>query len=219
MGFLNARFPEDISLGATGGHAGFNTLVVAAMSGREYRSDTWEEAQGRWNVSQGIKRLHPDGSLSVDRRRYAAARNFFMMARGRLHAFRFKDWTDYVVARTEGRLVQITTTTFQLSKVYVYAGDTAFEYVRPITRPLASSLQVWLNGTLKATPADYTLGALGVVTFASAPGGATREVACEFDVPCRFDIDRAEPTIVNRKPDGTLLLEWDGIDIVEVIDE
>ena len=56
----------------------------------------------------------------------------------------------------------------------------------------------------------------GVVTFASAPGAAAREVACDFDVPARFDIDRLDARLVHRRDDGVLLMEWNDIPIVEV---
>lgn len=211
MGFLAKRFPPYISRGATGGHAFFDTTVVEVASGHETAIANWSASRGRWNVSQGVKRM--DGQ--IDDRRFEAVRDFLYMARGRLHRFRFKDWMDFRCARANGRLVQITSTTFQISKVY--GTEVAFEYVRSLTRPVPGSVQVWLAGVLQASPADYTVNTdTGVVTFASAPGAAAREVACDFDVPARFDIDRLDARLVHRRDDGVLLMEWNDIPIVEV---
>lgn len=215
MGFLTTRFPDLIARGATGGHAFFDTTIVEVQSGHEVAISNWSASRGRWNVSQGIKIKRDDNTVVTDPRRYEAARDFLYMARGRLHRFRFKDWADYRCQRAHGRLVQITSTTFQISKVY--GSEVAFEYVRSLTRPVTGTIQIWLDGVLQSSPANYTVNVdTGVVTFGSAPGAAVREVACEFDVPARFDTDRIDARLLHRKGDGTMFLEWDSIDIVEV---
>lgn len=215
MGFLSTRFPDAIARGASGGHAYFSTTIVEVLSGHEKAISNWSASRGRWNVSQGLKIARADGSVVTDPKRYEAARDFLYMARGRLHRFRFKDWSDYACARSSGRLVQITSTTFQVAKVY--GTDPSFEYVRSLTRLVASTVTVWVGGVLQSSPANYTVDLdTGVVTFASPPGVATREVACEFDVPCRFDTDRVDARLVHRRGDGTNLIEWSDIDIVEV---
>ena len=211
MGFLAKRFPPYISRGATGGHAFFDTTVVEVASGHETAIANWSASRGRWNVSQGVKRM--DGQ--IDDRRFEAVRDFLYMARGRLHRFRFKDWMDFRCARANGRLVQITSTTLQDSQAY--GTEVAYAHVRARTRPVTGRVQAWAAGVLQAAPADYTVNTdTGVVTFASAPGAAAREVACDFDVPARFDIDRLDARLVHRRDDGVLLMEWNDIPIVEV---
>lgn len=207
MGDLNQRFPDRIAAGATGGHAYFLTQVAAVKSGAEVRNQDWSLARGRWNVSQGLK-------TQAD---YETIRDFLYMARGRFHRFRFKDWKDYRCARADGRLVQVTSTTFQIAKVY--GSDPTFEYVRNLKRIVANTQSIWKDAVLLTEgggAGQYTLNDdTGIVTFGTAPGASVLEVSCDFDVPARFDIDRDDSAIRGRKPDGTLFIEWDNIDIVE----
>ena len=51
-------------------------------------------------------------------------------------------------------------------------------------------MQVYLNNVLQSTgyTVDYNTG---LITFSSAPGNTVQvSVACEFDVPVRFDTDK-----------------------------
>ena len=208
MGFLTQRFPERISAGAVGG-PGFSTTVVATFGGQESRRVNWAMSRHRYNVSQGIK-------TDTDAR---DADEFFRKARGRAHAFRFKDWMDYALAKTESRLVEITTKTFQLCKVYG-ADEATFEEVREITRPISGTVRVWNDSTelvLGSGAGKFTVdSATGIVTYGTAPGAAARTASCEFDVPCRFDFDEKAASLTYRRPNGSILVEWAAIDLVEV---
>ncbi|EYD74425.1 GTA protein ORFG12 [Rubellimicrobium mesophilum DSM 19309] len=59
---------------------------------------------------------------------------------------------------------------------------------RTITRPVAGTVKVAINGALRQ---DWTLDdAIGLVTFTTAPAsGAIVTAGFEFDVPVRFDTD------------------------------
>jgi uncharacterized protein (TIGR02217 family) len=216
MAWLGTPLPDLIARGATGG-LGFKTTLVESQGGFEFGVQEWAYTRGRWNISQGLKKLLPDGTVAPSSTRHEAARNHLFMARGRAHKWPFKDWTDYVCHRAHGRLVQLTSTTFQIAKVY---GDNpTFEYVRRLTRPVNDTVQVWLSGVLQSGGYTVNYGddaAGGIVTFSSAPGAATREVACQFYVPCRYDVDQVNARLVHRRGDGTLFLAWEDIDIVEV---
>jgi uncharacterized protein (TIGR02217 family) len=52
--FHEARFPDNIAYGATGGPE-FATTVVATGSGHEKRNVNWAQARGRWDVASGLK--------------------------------------------------------------------------------------------------------------------------------------------------------------------
>lgn len=211
MGMLATRLAEAIERGATGGHAFFDTRIVETSSGHEYAISNWSAARGRWNISQGLKRS--DGTVSATR--HESARNQLYMARGRRHKFRFKDWADFSCLRANGRLVQLTTTTFRLAKVY--GAEVAYEYVRALTRPVPLSEQIWINGIAQVRGVDYTVdNETGIVTSSVSWAAATREMACEFDVPVRFDVDRVNARIEHRRPDGAMLIRWEDIDLVEV---
>lgn len=205
MAFLNERFPDNIARGAVGGPT-WNTTIAFLPSGIDQRNNAGRSrAQHRYNVSQGLKK-------AAD---YVVADAFFRKARGRLHSFRFKDWADYKLARSASRLVEITSTTFQLSKVY--GGDEpTFEEVRQITRPVSGTLRVWEDAVELTITTDFSVDVdTGIVTFASAPGAAALEASCDFDVPSRFDFDDKQGELVGRSADGTMLLRWESITIVE----
>lgn len=204
MGFLAQRFPEDLSRGMVGG-PGFDVTVATLPNAFEQRNINRSASRHAYMVSQPLK---------VDD--WRPADSFFRKARGRGHSFRFKDWTDYQLAVADSSLTQITTTTFQLAKVYG-ADEPTFQEVRRLTRIVAGTLSVFLNGVLKANPADYTVNIdTGVVTFGVAPGGAVRTASCEFDVPCHFDFDEKKHEMIARRADsGQVFLRWENIRILE----
>ena len=84
------------------------------------------------------------------------------------------------------------TTTFQLVKRYASGSQT---WVRTITKPVAGSVIVALNGASQASgwSVDTTTG---VITFTTAPGsGVAITAGFEFDVPVRLDTDALDVTL------------------------
>lgn len=204
MPALTTAFPDDIARGAVGGHGYFSTNVVVTIGGTATTNQLWENARGEWNVSQGIKQT--DG--------YETARSHFYMARGAARQFLFKDWADYRCARADGRMVQITTTTFQIAKVY--GAEVAHEYVRPLRRPDTGSVQVWRNAAPLTLGVGFTVDVdTGIVTLASPIGGDTVEVACSFKVLARYRIDAHAARLLFRRSETQNVVEWDGIEVVE----
>ena len=198
MAFHDVQFPADIARGATGG-PGFSTDVITVKSGREKRNVNWSESRGVWDVAHGIKNQEQLDRLIA----------FFRARRGKAHAFRFKDWSDYRIARQTIGSGDGVTTTFQIAKTYV--DDGGYATVRPITKPVIASVQVWKAGALQAS--GYTVNGLtGVVTFSVAPGaGQAIEAACAFDVPARFDTDQMKVSVELYN-----LFTWGQIPVVEV---
>jgi len=107
----------------------------------------------------------------------------YKVARGKLHSFRFRDFTDY---QLDGEVIgtgDASTTAFQVVQSWTVDGTTE---TRTITRPV-SPLSVYKDGVLQGSgyTVDYTTG---IVTFTSAPGdGVAISVSGTFDVPVRFD--------------------------------
>lgn len=202
--YESPRFPEAISFGATGGPE-WSTSVVVTTGAREQRNAAWAYPRHRWDVSTGVK-------TQAD---FEAVRAHFMTVRGRLHGFRFKDWSDFAVAHSAGVLLGPSGTTFQLAKRYA-SGAQSLD--RPIRKPIASTVQI-KDGTATLVPgADYTLDATtGVVTTVTTRNPATLTWAGEFDVPVRYDTDRLEARIVSRKANGALLYEWSAIVLMEIL--
>lgn len=185
MGFHQIRFPLDIALGARGGPERA-TDIVTLSSGREERNSRWADARRRYNAGYGVK----------SRADMQAVLAFFEERRGRFHAFLWRDGLDYSsngvgeptaldqpISTGDG-----VTTSFQLLKRYGAAFD---PYLRPITKPVAGSVRVAVDGV--ETHAFSTDTLTGLVTLAAAPAmGAAVTAGFLFDVPVRFDTDRLE---------------------------
>ena len=191
MSFLETpRFPDDISYRSKGGPR-FFTNIAAVESGFEKRSILWSVPIHEYDVAYGVKRMEQLLNL----------KNFFLAVRGRGMGFRFKDFTDYRSAVLPSDSITPTdqaigvgdgtTVAFSLSKTYS-AG--ALSLVRPITKPVAGTVLVAVNGVTQTVNVDDTLDAtIGAITFAVAPTAAVVvSWGGEFDVPCRFDIDMLE---------------------------
>jgi uncharacterized protein (TIGR02217 family) len=184
MAFHEVRFPDTISRGARGGPER-RTQIVALTSGDEERNASWANSRRRYDVSYGVRRADD----------LAAVVAFFEARNGRLHGFRFKDWSDYrsgvpsaPVTPTDQPLGTGTGSNrfFQLVKTYPSGAQS---WTRTIGKPVAGSVRVALGGVeqLSGWTVDTTTG---IVTFTTAPGaGLAVTAGFEFDVPVRFDSD------------------------------
>ncbi|MBS3650795.1 DUF2460 domain-containing protein [Pseudaminobacter sp. 19-2017] len=190
-GFHDVRFPTAVSFGATGGPERRNE-IVALTSGREKRNARFAHSRHRYDAGTGVRSL-ADLYEIVD---------FFEARRGSLHAFRFRDPFDMKSCRadlapspTDQSLGTGNGTRARFALVKRY-GTGATTYVRPIRKPVLSSLQVAVAGVVAASPGDYGFDvATGEIVF--TPGSipsAGQEVTAgfEFDVPVRFDTERLE---------------------------
>lgn len=194
MGFHEVQFPPEISRGSSGG-AGANVNIIELMSGVDQAVDRWSRVRHRYDVRKGV-RTHAD--LSV-------IRTFFYARKGPANGFRFKDWHDFHSNPTDPtfrssagvRDQDIGTgdgseTDFQLKKTYI-SGLTP--YVRNITKPVAGTVRVWLDGVEQTEGVHFTVDTTtGVVTFSTPPGvGVVIEASFQFDVPVRFDLSPQSP--------------------------
>lgn len=199
MSFLDGvQFPETVSRGCSGGPE-FDTSVVESQSGDEARIGRRELPLYRYDASVGVRTQE-----MAD-----AVRDVFMVARGKLHTFRYKDWQDYrlvdgVIGTADGVL-----TNFQLVKLYQVG---AHSLTRPIVLPRESTLVVKRNGSAVG---GWTVNALtGLVSFASPPAAGVISASCEFDVKVRFDIHYLPIDIVGRNI-ATFLFRPGSIPLVE----
>jgi uncharacterized protein (TIGR02217 family) len=185
MPFDNVRFPTAISRGSTG-TAERRTDVVTTASGREERNTRWANSKRSYNAGFGVKSLDDIQNVMA----------FFEERRGRLYAFRWKDFADFkscaasaTVAATDQNIGigDGVTAAFQLVKKY---GTGMRNYLRVINAPVVGTVRVAVNGTVTT---QFTVNVLtGVVTFnvGSIPvNGAVVTAGFEFDVPVRFDAD------------------------------
>lgn len=127
------RFPDDISLGLSGG-AQFAT--EQAKQGKNLISNATRSIPlHTYDVTHGIR----------TEAQFAALNALFNVVQGKWGGFRFKDWTDYKLEQTSntlGMLVAIGPGQYQLTKRYSYGGATLD---RPITKPVAGTIVVARN--------------------------------------------------------------------------
>ena len=190
MSFHEVRFPDAISRGARGGPER-RTQIVELASGDEERNASWANSRRRYDVAYGIRRADDLATVVA----------FFEARNGRLHGFRFKDWSDYkscVPSQLPGPLDQPigtgngSVTSFALMKRYT-SGDQS--WTRAITKPVAGTVRLALGGVEQASgwSVDTTTG---VVTFGTPPAaGIAITAGFEFDVPVRFDSDTLDITL------------------------
>jgi uncharacterized protein (TIGR02217 family) len=204
MAFHDVRFPDSIAEGAEGGPE-YSTSVISSSGGFEQRQANWSVGRGRWNAGTGLK----------DDADVAELIAFFRARQGRLHAFRWKDWSDYEMPRQAIGTTDGTDATWQIFKAYISGPTTA---TRAITRPVSGTVQCWVNGaaiTLGAGAGQFQVNlATGLITLGgtlAATTGQVIEAACEFDVPARFDTD-ALPLRLTAFQIG----EWPDVPVIEV---
>jgi uncharacterized protein (TIGR02217 family) len=184
--FDDVTFP--IAIGAEASVApGFSTNVVTSASGHEYRNVNWRQSRLSFDAGPGVR-----GETEVE-----TLLAFFRARRGAAVGFRFRDPYDFrsggltaaPAAGDQGIGVgDGSATSFALVKTYG-GGEQ-----RRITRPVAGSVRVAIDGEEQAT--GWSLGALGTIVFTAPPAaGASISAGFEFDVPVRFAEDRLE---INR---------------------
>jgi uncharacterized protein (TIGR02217 family) len=194
MAFHDIRFPATISFGSQGGPERLTEIVTLA-NGFEERNTPWEHSRRRYDAGFGLRSLDDVDALLA----------FFEARRGQLHAFRWKDWSDYKSCGSNqliGMLDQElgygdgVKTAFQIVKTY-RSGDQS--YLRPITKPVAGTVLVAIAGDPKLDGVEYSVNhATGVITFTVPPDiNALVTVGYEFDVPARFDTDRVQTSVAS----------------------
>jgi len=192
--FHDVRFPEDISYGSSGG-PGFNTSVIDLASGHEQRNINWSLARAKYDASYGVK----------TREQMEEVLDFFYARRGKAYGFRFKDWMDFVLDR---QAIGVAGGTNTLQVIKRYEPLTSYFYDRPIMKIVPGTVQVWANGVeLSPLLVNTGTGLVNTTTYA----GQTFEVACEFDVPVRFDTDE-----INITHDDWELMSWPSIPLIEL---
>ena len=199
--FDEVQMPPQLSYGAAGGSK-FNTLINELASGFEQRNVNWSKTRGEWDVSYNVR---TQAQLDL-------IRAFFMARRGRAIGFRFKDWPEYQLPRQSIGQSDGTTTVFQIYKRYS-SGPSYYD--RDLTKIVAAGtvvpLQVWFDGTLISPTINLNTGKITLDGTRAATTGKSLEVACEFDVPARFDTDHIAPNIQAFR-----VFTWGGIPIKEI---
>lgn len=194
MAFHEIRFPANVSFGSVGGPERLTEIVTLA-NGFEERNTPWEHSRRRYDAGLGLRSLDDvDGLLA-----------FFEARRGQLHAFRWKDWSDYKSCPPSATVTPLdqrigvgdgVTQTFALSKLY-RSGDQT--YTRPIVKPVSGTVYLAIANDPKVEGMEFSVDVItGQITFTVAPDiGAIVSAGFEFDVPARFDTDRIQTSVAS----------------------
>ncbi len=194
MSFHEIRFPTTLSFGSAGGPER-RTDIVTLANGFEERNTPWAHGRRRYDAGLGLRSLDDVETLIA----------FFEARRGQLFGFRWKDWADFRSCRpsqavsADDQLIGIgdgVNRLFPLAKRYV-SGPA--EYLRPVRKPVAGTVQVAVEGDVKAEGVDFIVDtAVGMVTFSNPPLDGTLVTAgFEFDVPVRFDTDQIAVSVAS----------------------
>ena len=196
MAFHDIRFPANLSFGSVGGPER-RTEIVTLANGFEERNTPWAHSRRRYDAGVGLRSLNDIETLIA----------FFEARAGQLHAFRWKDWSDFksclpsATPTQDDQLIGTgdgVTAVFHLQKTYVSGLQS---YTRPIRKPVKGSVLVAIAGDPKLESLEFTVNAeTGEVTFALPPDLGTRVTAgFEFDVPVRFDTDAIQTSVASFK--------------------
>lgn len=194
MQFHDVRFPAKLSFGSVGGPER-RTDVVAISNGFEERNAPWAHSRRRYDAGVGIRSLD-DVDVMIA---------FFEARFGQLYAFRWKDWSDYRSCKPslditafdqnlgEGDGIQVD---YQITKTYQSGIHT---YVRPISKPVITTLKVAVGSVEMQEAVDYVVdAATGVIRFTVPPQfGASVTAGFEFDVPVRFDTNSIQTSVAS----------------------
>ena len=184
------RFPTGISYGASGG-PNYSTDIVVVNSGYESRNQNWSMPLAAYDVAHGVKSQAQMNELIA----------FFRNCKGRMNAFRFKDFTDFTIREGQGVLVATEMMgVWQLTKQYITGDQTEY---RTISKPVIDTVTI---GGVGSYEVDYTTGLL-TQTGGADPTGWTGE----FDVPVRFDTDSMKVAVENYNA-----YTWGQIPVVEI---
>ena len=174
------RFEPPIGFQTSGGPV-WKTEITQLASGAEIRNAKWASPLRKWQVS-GVPLTAKDGEVLT---------RFFNARSGAHQAFRFQDPFGWKTAETVTPLDQYIGTGDGDTTVFQLIRDDGTATGRLVTRPVAASLRVAVDGTeTMAFTVDETTGE---VTFETAPAsGAVISAGFEFDVLARFETDTLE---------------------------
>lgn len=194
MSFHEVRFPAALSVGSSGGPER-RTEIVTLSNGFEERNSPWAQSRRRYDAGLGVRSLDDLAEIVA----------FFEARHGQLHAFRWKDWTDFkscLPSRQPAATDQVigigdgSATVFGLRKAYASGGQS---YLREIAKPVAGTVTLAVGGAGLVAGADFGVDhESGQVQLGVAPGaGIAITAGFEFDVPVRFDADRITTSLAS----------------------
>lgn len=181
MSHLDAYLAPCPGYGWEGGPR-FMTEIVQLANGDEYRNAEWIEARHEYSA--------PFNNIS--KQAYREIKRMFLVCRGMLHSFRFRDELDYQATDEIFGVGDGTEDTFQLKKISTVDG---VDYERNVYA-LPSTPVITVNN-VPTTAFSINLRT-GQLKFDSPPSnGAVLRWTGEFDIWVRFATDTIPFTLDN----------------------
>lgn len=192
MAFLEQRLSQRIERGASGGPVNRGRQMVRTVAGRLRQVFSWPEPLHTYTVSHGLR----DQAQLEELRSLWYVVNFTPY-----EGFRFRDWGDYRATQANSRCTLITGDTYQLQRVYTFAG---VEFIRQVQKPVAGAT-VYRTRSAVVTAASASIDtATGVATVSDHMAGDTYTWVGEFDVPVTFSDDSWVQQIETMTGEGAL---------------
>lgn len=172
----------------------FKTLITELQNGDEYRNAEWIECRHRAVAPY----------LNISKDAYREIKRMFLVCRGMLHAFRFRDELDYQASSELFALGDGAETVFQLLKVSTADG---VEYQRNVYA-LADVPVITVDGT--PTTAFNVNLRTGQIRFDAAPANnAVLRWTGTFDLWVRFATDEVPFSIDNLDATNGSVTVWE----------
>lgn len=160
------------------------TEIVELANGHEERNTPQAHHRRRITLSYGAD----------DAAKIRKVRDAWAVCLGPVHAFRFKDWSDYktsadgVAPASSDQLLGSgdgVVVDFPLSATVSYG---AASYTHPISAPVSGTVLVEVDAVAQVEGVDFTVDYdTGNITFAAPPAlGLEVRAGCRFDVWVRF---------------------------------
>lgn len=183
MAYLDTYIEECPAYGWQGGGE-FRTAIEEMANGRENRNAEWADVRHRYSMS----------FLNITKAAYRNVKQLHLVARGRLHCFKFRDQLDFEAVNEAFGEGDGVTTAFQLVKQSLIDG---VSYLRKVY--VIEEIVIRVDGVVTAATVDQDRG---IVTFAAPPANdAALTWTGTFAVWVRFDMDYMPFSLDN--PDAT----------------
>lgn len=201
--------PDRIILDTVGGQA-HGTSIITVASGREQRNANLSQSRGRWDL--GDRMLSEEEKDEVE--------THFNVCRGRLHGFRFKDWSNFK-ASLEDTSLTLTANgsgalTGQLKKKYSIGSQ---EYLKDIKKPCTGTVKIFKNNNElnSGFTIDHTTGVVTVSVAAGYAAGDVLQWSGEYDLPVRYDSDEIKIKFEAINESGDALFYLYSLPIIELV--
>lgn len=174
MAFFEQQLDTRITRGATGGPVNLGRTKTYTANGALKQNFEWSAPRHVYDVAHGMKsNADYEALLSM----------WYVVNFTPYEGFRFKDWRDYQLTKTNSTLTLISGSVWQIQRKYTSHSIT---FKRDIFKP-RSGVVVYRTRTSVETTATATIDtATGQATISGHESGDTYTCVGEFDVPVTF---------------------------------